>query len=298
LVALDPLSGAVAGDVQGPLRNMAVAPPGAPNASDLWQTDNLSVPTLMQTSATGQQVWTQSVASLFGGSQFNPNYGWNFQVTAQVDVGSVGVDLVAKSEPLGGFKTIGINTSTGSVEWSVAGNLLCGGALQFLTADVICQYSGTAHLNGKEETMLGVTLTLKGLDPVSGATTWTKQVQDPKALSLGTNVAFRDATHLVVHTLSNKRVVLDVVSGSVAAVSGHEVFWCEQVPTYKVSAIEGASGNGERVGEPTFRACSAEGKPVDRLPSSRPRTVGVTIGSLFIWPTPTGLQAIRKPVST
>jgi hypothetical protein len=296
LVALNPLTGAVTGTVQGPLRNMAVVPPGSLNDSDLWQT-NASAPTLMQTSATGQQVWTQTIASLFGGSQFNPNYGWDFVVNSQLDIGSVGVAPIGKTEPLDGFKTLGISTSTGSVVWSMPGYLFCGGALQFLTADILCQYVGSAHSNGTKETMPGVKLTLEGLNPISGATTWTKQVQDAQALSLGTNIAFRDGTHIVVQPLVGKRVVLDVVDANITPVSANEVFWCEQVPTYKLNTPKGASEKGVRVSTPVFRACSADGKPVAGLPPTSPSTVGVSVDGLFIWPTPVGLQATRQPVS-
>jgi hypothetical protein len=293
LIALDPSTGAVVGSVQGPLRNMAVAPPGTLNSSDLWQTDNLSAPTFMQTSATGQQVWTQSVANLFGGNQFNPDYGWDFLVTADLDIGSVGVTLVGKSEPLGGLKTVGISTSTGSVEWSVAGSLFCGGGLQFLTTDLICHYEGTAHSNGKVETMPGVKLTLTGINPTSGATTWTLSAKDPQALSLGTNVAFQDGSHLVVQSLSGKWEVLDVTDGKVALPSAKEVFWCEKVLTYKVVTPKGVSAHGERTGGPVYQSCSANGASIGGLPRSTPSTVGVTSDGLYIWPTPTGLQATR-----
>jgi hypothetical protein len=189
LIALNPSTGDPVGEVPGPLRNMAVAPAGSVNDSDLWQT-NATTPTLLQTSTSGQQTWTRTVASLFGGSQFNPSYGWDFVVDGHMDIGSVGVTPVGKSEPLGGFKTVGISTTTGSVDWSTPGYFLCGGGLQFLTADLVCQYTGTALAHGQTETMNGVKLTLAGLNPTSGATTWTERALDVKALALGTNVAF------------------------------------------------------------------------------------------------------------
>jgi len=53
LIAISPTTGAIVGTVQGPLRAMAVAPPGTVNDSALWQT-TASDPTLTQTSTTGQ----------------------------------------------------------------------------------------------------------------------------------------------------------------------------------------------------------------------------------------------------
>jgi hypothetical protein len=287
LVALAPSSGSMVGAAQGPLRNMGVAPSGIPNSSDLWQSD-ASTPTFVQTSTTGQLAWTHTVAS--GGSQFNPSYGWDFIVNSQLDIGSVGIALIGKSQPLGDFKTIGVSTSTGSVAWSVPGYFLCGGGLQFLTSDLVCRYTGTAELKGQKETMTGVKLTLAGLNPASGATTWTQQVLNAQALSLGTNVAFSDGTHMVVELRSGKRVVLDVQSGGVSSLASGDSFWCEQVPTYKVDTATAASSHGERVSEPVFIPCSASGKPVQKLPATNPSTVGVIGGGMFIWPTPGGLQ--------
>lgn len=292
LVALAPSNGSVMGAVQGPLRNMGVAPSGSPNGSDLWET-NASAPTFLQTSATGQLAWTHTVASLFGGSQFNPNYGWDFVVSGQLDIGSVGIAPIGKSQPLGGLKTIGVSTSTGSIAWSVPGDLFCGGGLQFLTTDLVCRYAGTAHIEAQKETMAGVQLTLEGVNPTTGATTWTEGVRDAQALSIGTNVAFSDGTHMVVRLLSGKTVVLDVQNGSVTAPLRGESFWCEQIPIYKVEGASAALADGKRVSEPVFRACSAAGKSVANIPATSPSSVGVTDGGMFIWPRPDGLQGAR-----
>jgi hypothetical protein len=289
LVALDPSSGSVVGTVPGPLRNMGVAASGGPNDSDLWQT-YASTPTFVQTSTTGQLAWTRTVSGLFGGTQFNPSDGWDFIVNGQLDIGSVGVAPVGKSQSLDGFRTVGISVSTGSVAWIVPGYFLCGGGLQFLTTDLVCRYTGTARVTGHTETMAGVQLTLEGLNPASGAATWTKRVLDAQALSEGTNIAFSDGAHIVVRLLSGKRVVLDVQNGSVTAPSHDESFWCEEDPTYKVEAASAASANGIRESEPVFRPCSSSGQPVRNSPATSPSTVGVISAGMFIWPTPEGLQ--------
>ncbi len=294
LAILDPTSGAVVGAVNGPERNMAVAQPGSITEGDLWQTD-ASVPTLVQTSATGQQAWTKSVASLFGGSQYDPDNGWDFLVEGSLDIGSVAPQANASVLPLDRFKTVGISGSDGTVKWSVPGAFYCGGGLQFLASDVVCQFSGVARESASSVTMSGVGLTLRGLDPSSGTTTWSRQVLDPKSLTLGTNVAFADATHLVVRLASGTRVVLDVRTGAVEPVSANEVFWCEQSPTYSVQVPQGAAVGGKRQGAPVFTSCSATGASVQGRPAADPSTVGVRAGGFFVWPTPHGLQAARLP---
>jgi hypothetical protein len=292
LVALNPLTGGVVGAVQGPYRNMAVAPPGSTNNGTLWQT-NASAPTFVQVSATGRQAWSASVASLFGGSQYDPNYGWDFLVKGSLDIGSIGTAPTGNAEALGGLKTVGISSVDGSVQWSLPGYYLCGGGLQFLTADVLCRYTGTARSNGTSTSMSGVSLTLEGLNPSLGKTTWSQPVLDAQSLSLGTNVAFADGTHVVVQVSPGSREVLDVQDGIATPVGANEVFWCEQVPMYTVATAQGASVKGQRQSEPVFRACSASGAPVSGLPSSAPNTVGVSVDGRFIWATPSGLQATQ-----
>jgi hypothetical protein len=235
------------------------------------------------------------VASLFGGSQFNPNYGWDFLVMGNLDVGSVGVAPVGKTEPLEGYKTLGISTSTGTVDWSTPGYFQCGGGLQFLTSELVCRYTGSARESGQSITMAGVGLTLRGLDAASGATTWSKQVLNAQGLSIGTNVAFADGNHLVVQLVGGQRVVLDVLTGTTTVPSPGEVFWCEQVPTYRVVTAPSASFSGKRVGEPVYRSCSSTGATVSGTPTTTPSSVGATVDGMFIWPTPHGLRA--EPLS-
>jgi hypothetical protein len=294
LIVLKPKTGSVVGVISGPLRNMGVAQPGSTTEGDLWQT-SATTPTLAQTSATGQLVWTHTVASLFGGSNYDPDDGWDFLIQDSLDVGSIGTTSSGPDLSLSDSKTVGISGSDGTVKWTVPGYLLCGGGLQFLTADVVCRYSGTAHQTATSFSMSGISLTILGLDPSSGKTTWSQPVLGTQALSEGTNVAFADGTHLVVQLPSRQRVVLDVRSGATSAVTGHQVFWCEQIPVFKVDTFKGAEGGGKRESEPVFRPCTATGKASAGLPATGPSTVGVRTGGLFIWPSPHGLQAARIP---
>ena len=71
------------------------------------------------------------MASLFGGSQYDPNNGWAFLVKGTEDIGSVGVPTAGHATDLDAFKTLGISTADGDVTWSEAGYHLCGGGLQF-----------------------------------------------------------------------------------------------------------------------------------------------------------------------
>ena len=172
---------------------------------------------------------------------------------------------------------------------------LRGRAPVFLTADVVCRYSGTAHQTESSVSMSGVGLTLEGINSATGAVTWSWPVSDAQALSLGTNVAFADSTHLVVRLQSGQQVVLDVQTGTTSPVTNDEVFWCEQNPEYAVSTAQGASVDGKRQSSPVFSACSATGALLSGSPPYPVRTIGVSAGGMFVWPTPQGLLGARLP---
>ncbi len=290
LPLLDPATGHVVAVPEGPMRNMSVSPPGLSNSGGLWETSD-SKATFDQISPAGQVLWSKAVAKIFGGTQYDPNYGWDFLAQGSLDVGSVGAAPSGATYPLDQFKTVGISVSDGTITWNDPGYFMCGGGLQFLTADVICRYSGTASETGNSVSMPGVGLTLEGVNPTSGTIKWSLPVQGAQALSLGTGVAFADSTHLVVTQLSGERALLDVTTGTLTALTSNEVFWCEQNPMYSVSTAQGASARGQRQGSPVFNTCAANGQSVQGVPSTQPSTAGVVSDGMFVWPTSNGLRA-------
>ncbi len=291
LIAVNATSGQFGGSVQGPMRNMAETANGNVNGGGLWQTDD-NVPTFTEVSATGQRVWIEPVATLFGGEQYNPNYGWDFAVQDGLDVGSVGVAPVGNTDEVSQYKTVGIDTTNGSVRWTVPGDFDCGGGLQFLTSDVACAFSGSVQRSGTSIAFSG-SLTLVGLNPATGASTWTQAVENPISLTEGTNVAFADDTHVVVELQTGRRVVLDTQDGSVGPIAANEVFWCEHNPEYRVVTPAGASANGQRQSAPVFSTCSDTGAPVSGQPFDQATSVGVSVDGYFIWPATDGLHAAK-----
>jgi hypothetical protein len=293
LVSLNPSTGSIMGSIPGPERSMAVPLPGEDFEGRLWETDNTS-PTLAQVSSTGQLAWSKSVSSLFGGAQFNPSDGWDFELYHDVDVGSVGYPPRGNTFAMNGFKTVGIASANGAVRFEVPGDFYCGGGLQFLTPTVVCLYSGNLVRRGHSPIWTKVGLTLEGLDPLTGTITWHLPVLGARSLSIGTNVAFEDGSHLVVEDLSGQRVLLDVRTGAAETVPPGATYWCEKSVTYTSTPIQGSGTNGMRAGSPVFEGCSATGVPEQALPTSQPSSVGVTADGLFIWPTLHGLDAIRS----
>jgi outer membrane protein assembly factor BamB len=290
LAIINPATGTIETTVTGPARNLGMAPLGSSIKGNLWSTYS-TAPSLVQLSPSGKVEWQQTVAEIFGGAQYNPNFGWDFAAGNNIDVGSVGYPETGGKLSLGDFKTVGISAANGDIKWSRPGFFMCGGTLQFLSTAVTCDFSGTVT-ERKPLQFSGLGLSFQGLDPVSGRVVWSEPVADPKAVAEAVPQPFVDGHHFVVQVSRRNWAVLDTEGGTTSPVGTGEAFWCEDQPGYKVTAPEGASDNGERSSEPVFSSCSATGAPAKGLPTSRPPAVGMDVDGLFIWLAPTGLRAV------
>ena len=293
LVALDPATGRVVGSVAGPLRAISSSPSGG--AGGLWQSDD-TTPTLMQVSGTGTTLWRRSVASLLGPG-YDPDDGWYVLTAHGLDVGSIGADTSGPLDGLGASATVALSVRTGDLSWRTPGAYDCYGTLAFLRAPVLCRFSGTVPPLGTPGTLpklTGLHLTLRGLDAATGRPTWSLAVNDGAALLATTNIAFLDATHVVVQRTDGARVVLDTATGTTAPAATGEVFWCERVPSYRVATAQGASVAGERTSSPVFSGCSAGGRATSAVPVTGSSLVGVEAGGTFVWPSPTGLHGTHQ----
>jgi hypothetical protein len=112
-----------------------------------------------------------------------------------------------------------------------------------------------------------------------------------QSLTLGKNIAFSDASHVVVETLAKKWVLLNVKNGVTSTVSKGATFWCEREDLFKVVAIQGEANSSMRASEPEFFGCSATGKAVNAVPSTTPESVGVEVDHEFIWSSTKGLRS-------
>lgn len=289
LALINPSSGHIDTSVTGPARNLGMAPPGSAAKGDLWSTFS-AVPTLMQLSPAGKVQWQQTVAKIFGGKQYNPNFGWEFAARGSIEVGSVGYPASGEKLALDEFKTEGISMANGTVRWSLPGFYMCGGDLGFISTDLLCDFSGTVT-EKKSLQFSGLGLSVDGFNPASGKVTWSERATDAQSLVEDAPQPFLDGQHLVVETGNGKWSVVDTEDGRAQPVGANEVFWCEGEPGYKVTAPEGASDNGERTSEPVFAGCTAAGTQAKGLPTTQPPAVGTVADGLFVWLSPSGLRA-------
>jgi hypothetical protein len=294
LLMLDGATGHLVRTIAGPERNMAVAQQGSPPQGGLWEVSG-SRPTLAEISTSGAVLWRRSVAALFGGDKYDPNYGWDFVAKKGLNVGSVGYAPTGKRMPLGNFKTLGIAQATGRVNWQVAGDYLCGGPLQFLASDVVCDLSGVATETPQgASAFAGLALTLKGLDVSAGHTTWAFRVYNVSGLMGGSDTAFLDGTHMVVEGLRGRWLVLDTVNGGTVPAGTQQRFWCQHVLSDRLTEAQGLSNPSLRAAMPVFGTCSMNGEALPGLPQTEPANVGVKADGLFIWPSERGLQAVPE----
>jgi len=293
LLVVNPANGHIVTSVAGP--NRVIGAPEteavtAESASFMYQT-YASVPTVMQVGPGGHALWHSTVAALFGSSQFNPDYGWDFVVKNGIDIGTISRAPSGNEINLGLDESIAVSARTGRVLWRTGGDYLCGGTLQFLASDVVCKWSGVAT-EGSSAPFQHLTLDLEGVSEATGAVTWSVPATDPATLALGNDLAFSDSTHVVVRSPGGKDTLLDTANGEQHDAAPGQIFWCQDMPTFKVPAAAGTPGGGQRSAQPVFNGCSASGKTVGGHPSTGWGVVGVEADGLVIWPTPSGLRAV------
>jgi hypothetical protein len=270
----------------------------------LYET-SAAAPTLEEVRPDGSPAWSRPISALFG-SGFTLDAGWDIEPRSGLEVGSIGVAGKGVNEstdqlaPGGGnfdlaaSKTVGFKQSNGEVVWSDSGMYDCGGTLQFLSTPVLCVLTGSSHVASLPQpypTFKNVTLTFAGLDPLTGAVGWHQPVLNFSSILEGVTVPFLDGSHVVVRGRTGLEVV-STATGAVSYPSSSTYYWCENIATYKLAGVNDLN-HGTRVAAPTFGSCSAAGSATTKgSPSTRPATVGVKAAGMFVWVSPSGLEAV------
>lgn len=281
LVLLQPSSGDVVASVPGLYRELA---------PDYYETSTSPVG-IEKLDSTGHLAWMVPVQSLFGSPMFSPDYGWNFGQEGDLELGSVGIALTGADVPLGQYKTIAIHAGDGTVAWDVPGSYQCMGQV-VLRAPFVCRYSGSGRLVGQSITTSGVSLTIEGIDAVSGSVRWSLPVADVQQLTQGDDVVVAGSTRIVVALPSGSDVLLDLSSGARASVPKGATYWCSSIPVFPVVAPPAALANGSRTGVTLYSPCTASGAASAGPPSVAPSNVGVDASGFFVWAGPEGLRAV------
>lgn len=275
-------TGAVSASVPGPYRQMT---------EDLYQT--AADPPELDQVVDSTVAWSEPVRQVFGGAQYTPLDGWDFVSAGTLEVGTVAVAPSGTTEALDQLKTVGVAAASGAVQWSVPGALDCFGTLP-VDAAYLCRYSAPAsYVNGTLSTA-GVSLTVEGLDPATGAVTWAVPLADARAMTLGVNVPVADDTHIVV-PLASGPALLDLDTGRTTPVPAGQSFWCGRTEQTAVQASAAALSGGKRVTATLYAPCTDRATPTAAVPAHALGPVGVHVAGLFVWPSPTGLQASPVP---
>jgi hypothetical protein len=282
MVVVDPVTGRAVSSLAGPLEAVD---------QDVYQTDAKTA-TLEALSPSGSVVWTKTFRQLFGSSGYDPALGWDFLAFGSTEVGTAGATNAGRSDGLDNARTVGISLSSGGTEWALPGQFQCGGSLGFLRPPFVCVFSGKltrTHRHGSSVSHAGLHLTLQGFDAGTGAVSWSRAVRDVDPLVNG-DTAFLDASHLVVNLSSGNRALLDVATGTTSGVGRHQALWCAHQALFKVDENKDLNPSGQRAGGARFSPCTADGAWSASLPATDPRTVGVTVDGVFLWPSARGLE--------
>jgi hypothetical protein len=282
MAILNPASGVAVGSLEGPVNALDL---------DLYLTD-ARTPTLEALSSTGTVAWTKTIDQLFGGPGYDPLQGWDFLAFGGTEIGTAGATNADHSNGLDDARTVGVSLATGATQWSLPGQFQCGGTLAFLTPPVGCVFTGTvakAHHKVFPQSYQGLHLKLEGYDAATGKLTWTQSAENVDALGNG-NTSFLDTDHVVVQEPSGKSVLLNVTSGTTAALSAHETLWCSTNGLFKADEEKDLNSAELRTEGTQFSPCTAAGKPAGTLPATTPSTVGITVDGVFLWPSPHGLS--------
>lgn len=266
----------------------------------LYQTDNFNVATVSGIGSSGKVAWTKTFSSLFGGSKYSPNGGWDFLREGSLDVGSVGDEGNASTTPksvnMGDFKTIGVVPGTGKVVWSDAGMFDCMGSIS-ATVPLICRFSGTAHFVDGRLSPKGVSVSLEGLDAATGRITWTRPVTDVSQLLYGASLRILDGHHFVVTVAGGSSRVIDLTNGRLAVPSPHATYWCQSLNLFAVTAVTGDPADGKKEGVYEDSGCNSSGVLTAAVPSKGSLAIGVVSSGRFIWPSRKGLEAADIPAN-
>jgi hypothetical protein len=95
----------------------------------------------------------------------------------------------------------------------------------------------------------------------------------------------------VVTSPRGRKLVLDLRSGTTRVPGEREAFWCARFNLFKIRPAKGLSA--ERVGSSLYTPCNA-GKHAVAAVAPPSSVAGATVGRLFVWASPEGLEAVVR----
>jgi glucose dehydrogenase len=281
LIALAPRTGTALAAVGNVARAMGLS-------AGLYEVNAVAA-TLSQVRTPGGAVWSRTFAELFGRG-YDPNNGWIFDQVGSLQVGSIGHASSGKSQDLAATETAGIDLRTGKLRWRERGEFECGGVTTF-RVPFLCLMKGTETFKGGTQitTSANATLTLAGFASTTGKVTWRHPVGHIADI-IGGKVVIADDHRLLVTSSAGRPQILDLRNGSTSTPHAGEAFWCQTVNVFYIAA----GTAGLRIGSNVFRRCNANARDVGSVQlsgSDAAASVGVRLGSLFVWAAPDGLHA-------
>lgn len=281
-VELDPATGKVLEKIAGISRQIAPS---------LYE--NAKAPlSLVALQPAGGIQWVRSLSSLLGSSSYSPDFGWKVRRFGSIIVASFGHVSDGTSQNLSEARSVGISATTGAVLWRDDGAFECGGSA-LIEGAYLCDESGyikIASASAPPE-LDHVHVTITGINPQTGTSTWRDTLGDPDAFVMGSGVAIASTTTVVVTSSSGKPSALNLLTGEIAPAgrSGH--YWCPSFTTFDDKTVSGSPDR--RSGPEAFSPCDGVRRPVSSSHAAFP-PVAASGGGHEIWVTAKGLAAVSS----
>jgi hypothetical protein len=252
--------------------------------------------------ATGAVIWKDDVAKL-SKTPLSSDAGWDWQLFGDTYVGWLGnvQNPSSKTINLSAMETIGVRASDGVLLWRHAGVYGCPTDAPFGNGQpyaVRCVLTGTAAADatGQSLTFKGLTVTVQGFNPRTGATLWSRYLGDsPAAIgSAGTQPVWLGADTFASTNPAGVTTTVNLRTGLVTKPAVGATGWCVQTDaSYTITGVNDSDGSPTQwEAQGLVAPCTPAGKPAPPTDGTL-AAVGVSLGGYFVWASKDGIHAFK-----
>ena len=257
---------------------------------------------LVAVDAAGRTLWARPYREVYGGEDVTPDSAWAIYKVGGRYIGSLGYRAaILDHAPRTGERmtydlrdigaTAAFDARTGRTVWlRRRASLSCGGFEFSPSHPVVCTYRGKSTFRSgvdQKRTFIGLDISVEGVDPATGRTTWSWHAGAAPGLMGGEEVVRIGQTTYAVPS-SKGTVLLDLARG-VSQAPTPSIGWCVRrdgvIPSAE-SQMPGNEGRGYNA-ESNF-PCRLAGAPAD-VPASAPAFAGEAVAGVFAWTDDKGL---------
>jgi hypothetical protein len=251
---------------------------------------------------TGAVIWKDDVAKL-SKTPLSSDVGWDWQLFGDTYVGWLGnvQSSSSKTINLSAMETIGVRASDGVLLWRHAGLYGCPTDAPFGNGQpyaVRCVLSGTATVDatGQNFTFKGLSVTVQGFNPRTGATLWSRALgNSPAAIDApGSQPVWMGADTFASTNTAGVTTIVNLRTGIATKPAVGATGWCVQTDaSYTITGVNDSDGSPTQWATQGLVApCTAAGKPAPPMDGTL-ASVGASLGGYFVWASKDGIHAFK-----